>query len=245
MEHKNTTFKESTMNLFVGTSGYSYKEWKGHFYPDDLPDKEFLQYYGTKLNSVEINNTFYRLPKESVVLAWGEQVPDGFTFSIKASQRITHIKRLKDVGDETEYLMRTIRVLKQKLGVVLFQLPPNMKKDTGRLTAFLKLLSGDVPVAFEFRHTSWFDEEIYALLRKHNCSMCIADFDEKLEVPFVSTADWGYLRLRREKYTPAELRKWMKRVQGEGWKSAFVFFKHEDKGIGPKLAMKFKKLGSL
>lgn len=230
------------MNLYVGTSGYSYKEWKGHFYPDDLSDKELLKYYCTKLNSVEINNTFYRLPKESVVLSWGEQVGDGFVFSIKASQRITHIKRLKDTGDETEYLMRTARSLKQKLGVVLFQLPPNMKKDAERLSAFLKLLSGDVRVAIEFRHASWFDDDTYGLLREHNCAMCIADFDEKLEVPFVSTADWGYLRLRRENYTPAELKKWMKRIQGEKYETAFVFFKHEDEGIGPKLAMKFRKL---
>lgn len=230
------------MNLFIGTSGYSYKEWKGPFYPNDLSDAEFLRYYGSKLNAVEINNTFYRLPKESVVRTWGEQVPEGFLFSIKASQRITHMKRLRDVEDETEYLMRTARVLKQKLGVVSFQLPPNLKKDADRLANFLKLLAGDVRVAFEFRHASWFDDETYRMLQDHNCSLCIADFDEKLEVPFVSTADWGYLRLRRENYTTPELKRWVKRVQGEAWNTAFVFFKHEDEGIGPKLAMKFRSL---
>ncbi len=230
------------MKLYVGTSGYSYKEWKGHFYPEDLPEKEFLNFYGTKLNAVEINNTFYRLPKESVVQAWAEQVPDDFAFSVKASQRITHIKRLREVGDETEYLMRVVRSLKHRLGVVLFQLPPNMKKDIERLQQFLTLLTGNVRVAIEFRHQSWFDEEIYNLLQKSNCSLCIADWDEKLEVPFVSTADWGYLRLRRESYTPADLKKWMKRIQAQNWKAAFVFFKHEDAGIGPKLAMKFLKL---
>jgi uncharacterized protein YecE (DUF72 family) len=230
------------MNLYVGTSGYSYKEWKGNFYPDDLPEKEFLHYYGTKLNAVEINNTFYRLPKESVMTGWGKQVPDGFQFSVKASQRITHIKRLKEVGDETEYLIRTARSLGGKLGVVLFQLPPNMKKDIERLGQFFKLLSGDVRVAVEFRHTSWFDDETYALLKENNSSLCIADFDEKLEVPFVRTADWGYLRLRREGYTAPELKKWMKRVQQQQWQTAFVFFKHEDAGIGPKLATQFRKL---
>lgn len=232
------------MNLYVGTSGYSYKEWKGHFYPEDLSEKEFLKFYGTKLNAVEINNTFYRLPKESIVTSWADQVPETFAFSIKASQRITHIKRLKEVGDETEYLMRVVRTLKQRLGVVLFQLPPNMKKDIERLRGFLKLLAGDVRVAIEFRHASWFDDETYNLLNENNCSLCVADWDEKLDVPFVSTADWGYLRLRRESYTPADLKKWMKRVQDQKWKTAFIFFKHEDEATGPKLAMKFRDLFS-
>lgn len=230
------------MKLHVGTSGYSYKEWKGHFYPEDLSEKEFLKYYGTKLNAVEINNTFYRLPKESVVQSWAEQVPENFAFSVKASQRITHVKRLKDVGDETEYLMRVVRTLKQRLGVVLFQLPPNMKRDIERLQQFLKLLVGDVRVAIEFRHTSWFDDETYKLLKENNCSLCVADWDEKLEVPFVRTADWGYLRLRRESYMPADLKKWMKTIQDQKWKTAFVFFKHEDEATGPKLAMKFLSL---
>lgn len=230
------------MKFYVGTSGYSYKEWKGHFYPEELSEKEFLKYYGTKLNAVEINNTFYRLPKENVVQSWAEQVPEDFAFSIKASQRITHIKRLKDAGDETEYLLRVVRTLKRRLGVVLFQLPPNMKKDIERLGSFLTLLAGDVRVAIEFRHPSWFDDETYALLRSNDCSMCIADWDEKLDVPFVSTADWGYLRLRRENYTSADLKKWMKKIQGQDWKTAFLFFKHEDEGVGPKLAMKFLQM---
>lgn len=231
------------MNLYVGTSGYSYKEWKGNFYPEDLSDKEMLKFYGTKLNSVEINNTFYRLPNESVVKNWADQVPDSFAFSVKASQKITHMKRLKDVGDETEFLVRVARTLGNKLGVLLFQLPPNMKKDIARLETFLKLLSGDVRTAFEFRHVSWFDDETYVLLRANNCPLCIADVDDDgLQVPFVSTADWGYLRLRRENYTPAELKKWFKKVNEQDWSNAFVFFKHEDAGIGPKLAMKFRNL---
>jgi uncharacterized protein YecE (DUF72 family) len=231
------------MKLFVGTSGYSYKQWKGHFYPEKLSDKEFLNFYGTKLNAVEINNTFYQMPKEAAMQHWAEQVSKGFAFSIKASQRITHIKRLNDVGSETEYLIRTARTLGEKLGVLLFQLPPNMKKDSARLDAFFKPLSGDVRIAFEFRHESWFDEETFALLRTHNASLCIADVDDDgLHVPFVSTANWGYLRLRREHYTPAELKKWHKKVNEQKWNAAFIFFKHEDEAIGPKLAMQFLNL---
>ncbi|MEK9136369.1 MAG: DUF72 domain-containing protein [Bacteroidota bacterium] len=230
------------MHLFVGTSGYSYKEWKGNFYPEDLPDKEMLSYYGKQLSAVEINNTFYRMPKESVLKLWAEQVPSGFRFSIKASQRITHIKRLKDAGDETEYLLRTARTLEEKLGVILFQLPPNLKKDLDRLARFLKTLHGDIRATFEFRHPSWFDDEVFNLLRENSCALCIADFDEELEVPLVGTAPWGYLRLRRESYSTADLKKWLKRIEGQNWKDAFVFFKHEDAGTGPKLAAQFIKL---
>jgi uncharacterized protein YecE (DUF72 family) len=227
------------VQLFVGTSGYAYKEWKGHFYPEKLPDKEMLSYYGSRLTAVEINNTFYRMPKESLLKGWAEQVPEQFRFSIKASQKITHFKRLKDAGDETEYLLRTVRVLGQRLGVVLFQLPPNLKKDIERLSSFLKLLHAETPSAFEFRHPSWFDEETFDLLRSYGCALCIADVDEELEIPFVSTAPWGYLRLRRPEYLPADLRAWMKRIESEDWSRAFVFFKHEDEGTGPKLAAKF------
>jgi len=227
------------MSLFVGTSGYSYKEWKGNFYPDDLPDKEMLRYYGTKLPTVEINNTFYRLPKESVLTSWAEQVPEQFRFSIKASQRITHIKRLKDAGDETEYLIRTVRALGMKLGVILFQLPPNLKKDIPRLEQFLKQIPGDVRAALEFRHASWFDDETFTLLRANRSALCIADADDDLQIPFVSTADWGYLRLRREAYTKPALVRWMKQIQEQNWTDAFVFFKHEDEGTGPRLAAQF------
>jgi uncharacterized protein YecE (DUF72 family) len=231
------------VNLFVGTSGYSYKEWKGHFYPDDISDKEMLKFYGTKLPTVEINNTFYRLPKESVLISWGEQVPDTFRFAIKASQRITHIKRLKDALDETEYLLRIVRTLGPKLGPLLFQLPPNLKKDLPRLEQFLKQIPADTRAAFEFRHASWFEEDTFASLRSANCSLCLADADDDLSIPFVATADWGYLRLRREKYAPVGLKKWMAQIQQTGWKSAFVYFKHEDEGTGPKLAAQFLKLG--
>ncbi len=230
------------MKLLVGTSGYSYKEWKGNFYPEDLTDKEMLHYYGTRLPTVEINNTFYQLPKEGVLKSWSEQVPDDFQFAIKASQRITHIKRLKEAGDETEYLLRTIRVLGSRLGCILFQLPPNLKKDLPRLEQFLKHIPGDTRAAFEFRHASWFEQDVFDCLKTNRCALCIADADDELDIPFTATTNWGYLRLRRVEYSAADLKKWMKLVQSQNWEQAFVFFKHEDAGTGPKLATQFLKL---
>jgi len=230
------------MRAFVGTSGYSYKEWKGHFYPEDLPDKEMLKYYSTQLNSVEINNTFYRMPKESLLKSWADQVPESFRFSIKASQKITHIKRLKDVADETSYLIRTAKTLGARLGVILYQLPPHLKKDLPRLQQFVSLLSVDVPSAFEFRHASWFEQDVFDCLTGSNCALCIADAGDELEVPFVRTASWSYLRLRREQYSPADLKKWNQKIQAQNWDEAFVFFKHEDEATGPKLAKRFLHL---
>ena len=185
------------MKLHVGTSGYSYKEWKGNFYPEDLPAKEMLSYYSRRLPAVEINNTFYRLPQASMMENWKEQVPARFRFSIKATQRITHIKRLNNVADETRYLLETASLLKQRLGVILFQLPPNMKKDAERLKVFLNSLSTDTRVAFEFRHESWFDDETLELLRAKDCALVVSDTDEKPLSGIISTAGWGYLRLRR------------------------------------------------
>jgi len=227
------------MNLHVGTSGYSYKEWKGIFYPEDLPAKEMLSYYSRQLPAVEINNTFYRLPQASMIENWKNQVPGHFRFSIKATQRITHIKRLKNAVEETKYLLETAALLEERLGVVLFQLPPNSKKDAERLRDFLALLSSGTPAAFEFRHESWFDDEIFDLLRENNCALVASDTDEKPLTEIVSTATWGYLRLRRVNYEESDLAEWMKRVQDQKWNDAFVFFKHEDEGTGPKLAARF------
>jgi uncharacterized protein YecE (DUF72 family) len=230
------------MNLFVGTSGYSYKEWKGNFYPEDLPAKEMLSYYSRRLPAVEINNTFYRLPQPSMIEKWKEQVPEGFRFSIKATQRITHIKRLKNCTEETKYLLETAALLAERLGVVLFQLPPNSKKDTERLKDFLECLTKQTRAAFEFRHESWLDEEIFSLLRDNNCALVVSDTDEKPLTEIITTSDWGYLRLRRTSYDEKELREWMTRVLDQKWQDAFVFFKHEDEGVGPKLAGQFLKL---
>ena len=177
------------MNLYAGTSGFSYKQWKGEFYPEKLPDKEMLGFYSTQLNAVEINNTFYRLPKEAFLKIWADQVSPEFRFVLKASRKITHFKRLKNTDEATEYLFRMVRVLEQRLGVIFFQLPPNLKMDLPRLEEFVKLIPGDVRAAFEFRHETWFDQEVYDLLKKNNCALCIADAGGELEVPFVSTAD--------------------------------------------------------
>src|SRR5258705_9664533 len=230
------------MNFHVGTSGYSYKEGKGNFYPEDLPAKEMVSYYSRRLPAVEINNSFYRLPQPTMVENWRDQVPAEFRFSIKATQRITHIKRLKNCADETKYLLDTASLLGERLGVVLFQLPPNSKKDSERLKDFLAMLPGDKRAAFEFRHESWFDDETLDLLREKDCALVVSDTDEKPLTEIISTAKWGYLRLRKTNYEPQDLSDWMKRVQEQKWEDAFVFFKHEDEGTGPKLAAQFIEL---
>jgi uncharacterized protein YecE (DUF72 family) len=227
------------MNILVGTSGYSYKEWKGSFYPADLPEKQMLRYYGKRFRTVEINNTFYRMPSETVLKKWAEEVPAGFAFVLKASQRITHQHRLKDADDSVAYLLKVAGTLQDRLGALLFQLPPFLHKDLPRLRGFLALLPPERRVAFEFRHPSWFDDEVYGALRAHDAALCIAEADDELEVPFVATAKWGYLRLRRPDYGDRELRDWAKRVQDQEWEDAFVFFKHEDEGKGPQLAARF------
>ena len=232
------------MNLYVGTSGYAYKEWKGTFYPEDLSDKQMLKYYGERFRSVEINNTFYRMPKESMLQAWTAEVPTDFKFIIKAPQQITHIKRLKDVGDSVAYLFKMVDALKERLGPLLFQLPPHLKKDAARLREFFALIPTERRVALEFRHPSWFDDEVFGILREHRAALCVAEAEDGVEVPFVSTADWGYLRLRRPDYGDPELKGWIDRIRQPGWQEAFVFFKHEDEGKGPLMAKRFCELAS-
>ncbi|HYV27937.1 MAG TPA: DUF72 domain-containing protein [Candidatus Eisenbacteria bacterium] len=232
------------MNLYVGTSGYSYKEWKGSFYPADLPEKQMLRFYGERFRCVEINNTFYRMPKESVLESWASEVPASFKFVLKAPQRITHMQRLKDADDSVSYFLKVARALKDRLGPLLFQLPPFMKKDLPRLRQFLAQLPSDPPSAFEFRHQSWLDDEILALLREHRVALCIAESEDGIEIPFVSTANWGYLRLRRPDYGDPELSAWAQRILDQQWENAFVFFKHEDEGKGPLMGKRFLELAS-
>jgi uncharacterized protein YecE (DUF72 family) len=227
------------MNLCVGTSGFSYKEWKGSFYPEDLTAKAMLSYYAERLPAVEINNTFYRMPQQTMLENWLSQVPDSFRFSLKAPQRITHFKRLKETEEETKYFFNTVSVLGDGLGVVLFQLPPNMKKDLPRLEAFLESVPVESRAAFEFRHPTWFDDDILSLLQRGNRALCVSDTDDLPATRIDSTADWGYLRLRRVAYTEDDLVEWLKRIQTQNWSDAFVFFKHEDEGTGPKLASQF------
>jgi uncharacterized protein YecE (DUF72 family) len=230
------------MDLFVGTSGYAYKEWKGKFYPKDLPANRMLHFYGERFRSVEINATFYSMPKAAGLEKWAEAVPPEFKFVLKAPQRITHMQRLKDAGDNVSYFVEVAAVLKERLGPLLFQLPPNMKKDAARLAAFLGLLPATRRVAVEFRNSSWFDEETFGLLRNHGAALCVAEAEDDLETPFVKTADWGYLRLRRADYSDADLKAWLEQIRTHKWKDAFIFFRHEDEANGPRLAQKFLEL---
>lgn len=231
------------MEIRAGTSGFSYKEWKGSFYPEKLPANKMLAFYSTQLNTVEINNTFYRLPKTDTLDLWAKQVPEDFRFSIKASRRITHIKRLKDVKDETEFLLTSLKTLGTRLGVILFQLPPFLRKDLASLDAFLELLPDGTPAAFEFRHASWFDDDVYERLRNRDFSLCTAD-TEKSAGTLTNTAPWGYLRLRRSDYSDQDLKAWAQRISAQRWDRAFVFFKHEDEAAGPKFAARFMELAS-
>jgi uncharacterized protein YecE (DUF72 family) len=227
------------LNLYVGTSGYSYKEWKGSFYPEKLPAKEMLAYYSSRLPAVEINNTFYRLPQPNVLESWAQQVPDSFKFSVKASQRITHFKRLQNTEEDTKYLFQTVASLGEKLGVMLFQLPPNFKKDLGRLESFCEHLPQTVRSSFEFRHPTWFEDDVLELLKRRNIALCISDTDEMPVSHIDKTADWGYLRLRRVNYSDEALSEWLERIRQQKWDETFVFFKHEDEATGPKLAAHF------
>ena len=230
------------MKFFIGTSGYGYKEWKGKFYPREMKPEEMLGFYAERFNAVEINNTFYRMPDRELVRSWTKQTPADFIFVLKAPQKITHIRRLKEVGAELKYFLEVAEVLKKRRGPLLFQFPGNFKKDAGRLGAFLKLVPRKHRCAFEFRNATWFDAEVFEILRKHNAALCIAESEETVAVPFEATADWGYLRLRRMDYRKAVLKKWMARVKATKWSEAYVFFKHEDQALGPKFARMFVEL---
>jgi uncharacterized protein YecE (DUF72 family) len=232
------------MNLYVGTSGYSYKEWKGSFYPEKIPAKEMLHYYSERLSTVEINATFYRMPQPSMIENWKEQVPGSFRFSLKAPQRITHFKRLKETEEETKHFLETSSVLGEQLGVVLFQLPPNMKKDLPRLESFLAQLPPATRAAFEFRHPTWFDDDVLKLLRSQNRALVVSDTDDMPTTHIDKTADWGYLRLRRVNYSEENLAEWVKRIRDQNWTETFLFFKHEDAGTGPRLAAQFIDLAN-
>ena len=222
------------MKLLAGTSGYSFKEWKGTFYPEDLKQDGMLSFYATRFPTLEINNTFYRLPKEHVLLEWASQVPDDFRFAIKASQKITHYTRLKAESESmVQFLLKNTATLGEKMGPILFQLPPNLKKDVPRLQNFLSYLPSDRRYTFEFRHESWWDEDVFTVLRDRDIAMCISESGE-LSCPVVSTATWGYLRLHKLDYSPAALVEWARCVAGQKWNDAYVYFKHDEgEGSGP------------
>jgi uncharacterized protein YecE (DUF72 family) len=227
------------VKVHVGTSGFAYPEWKGSFYPEKLPAKAMLGYYADRFTTVEINNTFYRMPSEETLRKWASEVPDGFVFVLKAPQRITHQKRLREVGEDVRYFMQTAAVLEGKRGPTLVQLPPNFKKDIGRLADFVSAIPQGWRTAFEFRNATWFSGDVYDVLRAGNHALVLADTGEG-ECPIERTADWGYLRLRRVEYSPEDLDLWARRVGELGWQDAFVFFKHEDEATGPRLAADFR-----
>jgi len=219
----------TTSRLLAGASGYSYKEWKGTFYPADIKPEAMLPWYAERLPTVEINNTFYRMPKTSVLENWAATTPEGFRFSIKASQRITHMSRLK-VETATEplgYLYRNLAALGAKRGPVLFQLPPNLKKDLPRLTAFLSLLPDDHNAVFEFRNDTWFDDDVYAALKSAGAALCLSEREDNAPPPLVETASWGYVRLRLETYSDGDLKTWARKLEATSWRTIHVYFMHE------------------
>jgi len=231
------------MKIFTGTSGFGYKEWKGKFYPERIAAGDMLRFYSTHLNTVEINNTFYRTPTEKVLTSWAEQVPRGFVFAIKAPQVITHLKRLRNVDDEAGFFFTSLSALGKKLGPILFQFPKSFRVDNPAFKSFLDVIPDAISCAFEFRSPSWLEGDTLDLLREKGCALCISDSDEDPIHEIISTASWGYLRLRRSGYDDADLSQWMARINAQKkWKNAFVFFKHEDDAAGPDMAMRFRDL---
>jgi len=230
------------MNIYVGTSGFGHKEWKGKFYPEKISPKDMLRFYAQRFNTVEINNTFYHMPKESVLASWAEQVPRDFVFAVKAPQVITHMKQLRNVFEETAYLFRSLQVLDRKLGPILFQFPKSFRANASALKDFFTLIPGTTSCTFDFRSPSWLEGGIPDLLREKGCSWCIEDTDENPGQEIISTAPWGYLRLRRSDYTDVDLSLWVEKILSQKWERAFVFFKHEDEAKGPDIAMHFLRL---
>jgi len=225
------------MDLWIGTSGFQYAEWKGGFYPAKLPASKMLPYYADRFASTEVNYSFRRIPSAKTIQNWSNATPSRFKFTFKAPQKVTHIAKLRDCVETMAYFAKVLLDLKDKLGIVLFQLPPGMKCDAPLLRSFLSELPAGIQAAFEFRHPSWFADEVYATLRDHNSALCIAE-NETLATPAIPTADFGYLRLRREDYSARDIKHWAEfvRTQVNHWKDVFIYFKHEDTGLGPKFA---------
>ena len=227
---------------YLGTSGFDYNAWVGAFYPKELKRKERLGYYAARFGGIEINASFYRKPSVETVQAWCAQVPPAFHFVLKGWQRVTHQKRLRECGELVSAFAEPVRALGSRMGPVLWQLPPNLKKDAKLLRDFLAILPKDLRAAFEFRHESWHDEEVFTILAAAGAALCVADSDERT-TPVVRTAPFGYFRLRRTGYDAEALREWAAKVQGAGFTSdVYVFFKHEDEARGPEYAAGFEAL---
>lgn len=231
------------MEFWIGTSGFQYAEWKGTFYPEALPASKMLPFYAERFASTEINYTFRRIPSAKTIEGWWNATPERFKFSLKAPQKVTHFAKLRECGDTLRYFYQIISDLEKKLGPVLFQLPPAFQKDAPLLASFLQDMPPGMRAAFEFRHASWFDDEVYELLRNKNIALCLAE-SEKLATPLVATAGYGYLRLRREDYVAADVARWAEAIRAQAgvWSDVFVYFKHEESGIGPKLAGQMTEL---
>jgi uncharacterized protein YecE (DUF72 family) len=231
------------MNIHIGTSGWSYKEWKGSFYPPKMPADEMLPYYAARFSTVEVNNSFYRIPSDRVLASWASQVPPEFRFVMKASRRITHHGRLKNEDGSLEYFLQAVNPLGHRMGPTLFQLPPTFKKDPARLQSFLTRLPRRWPAAVEFRHQSWFDEEVYQLLRDRDVALVAVDEDEGEGAPLIPSAAWGYLRLRRITYDRSQLSAWAARIREQPWSEAYVFLKHEEGSpTGPAAAEELQQI---
>ena len=232
------------MRYWIGTSGYNYPEWRGSFYPEKFPTNKMLAYYAERFDTVEVNYTFYRMPTEKLLDGWAAGTPEGFTFTLKAPRRITHDAKLRNCEELTESFIRVAGTLGGKLAVLLFQLPPNFKRNDDILAAFLASIPEGTRAAFEFRHDSWHDEAVFAALRARNLALCIAD-SEKMSTPAIATADYTYFRLRDEGYQPADITRWGAIAQGlTQARNAFVYFKHEEEGKGPEFArMLMQSLG--
>jgi uncharacterized protein YecE (DUF72 family) len=231
------------MNIHVGTSGYNYPEWRGTFYPADLPAKRMFDFYAARFHTVEINYTFYRMPTLKTTEGWRAQAPAGFTYTLKAPRRITHDRRLQDCAESVTLLCDAARGLGDHLATLLFQLPPHFKRDLPRLDAFLALLPRDIRTAFEFRHESWLSDEVYAALAARGAALCVADFGDKT-TPVQATARHGYFRLRDEGYTSSDLSRWAAAIVNKQkvWDEVFVYFKHEEEGKGPEFARTFVEI---
>ncbi len=230
------------MKIWIGTSGFQYPEWKGKFYPEKMPASKMLAYYAERFTSTESNYTFRHIPSEKTIRSWSDGTPPQFTFSFKAPQRITHFSKLRDCAEILAVFHRPIALAGEKLGAVLFQLPPTFARDVDLLKSFLADIPSDMRAAFEFRHPSWFDDTVFDALRSANAALCIAE-NEELATPVVATADFGYLRLRREDYEPRQIKQWAQRIdeQKVHWKDCYLYFKHEERAVGPEFACQMQK----
>jgi uncharacterized protein YecE (DUF72 family) len=234
----------TTSRLLAGASGYSFKEWKGNFYPEKIKPEDMLTFYAERLPTVEINNTFYRMPKVAVLESWASSTPEGFRFAIKASRRITHMARIKaeSAAEPLSFLYRNLASLGGKRGAVLFQLPPNLKKDLPRLIEFLSLLPDGHGAAFEFRNESWFADDVYEALKEGGAALCLSEREDNAPPPLVETAPWGYVRLRLETYSDDDLQQWARRLAATSWREIYAYFMHEP--TAPGYAQTLMRFGS-